>query len=137
MAKPGKGAAIGYAVVAVLMALMMLASASAKLTHQPRVVHQIHEVVGVPLTLFPVLATLEIVGGLGLLAGIWRATLGVAGAAGLMLYFTGAIVAHVLVRDWSGLKAPVVPFVLALACFALAVAIVRRTSPPRASGGGP
>ena len=61
-------------------------SASFKLTNNPDAVHLIHEVIGVPLALIPVLALCEIAGGVGLLAGIWRPKLGVAGAAGLVLY---------------------------------------------------
>ena len=68
----GKGVRIAYMVVAILFALMMFFSASFKLTNNPDAVHLIHEVIGVPLALIPVLALCEIAGGLGLLAGILR-----------------------------------------------------------------
>ena len=122
----GKGLFIAYVVLAVLMALMMFFSAGTKLTHNPGAVHVIHEVIGVPLALFPVLAACEIAGGLGLLAGIVRPKLGVAGALGLVLYFVGAIVAHVAVGDWAGLKAPITPLLLACATLALRITSMRR-----------
>ena len=122
----GKGLFIAYVVVAVLMAVMMGISASGKLTLNPGAVKVIHETVGVPLSLFPVLAACEIAGGLGLLAGIFKPQLGVAGGAGLVLYFVGAFVAHILVGDFAGLTAPIVPFLMAVASLTLAVKVMRR-----------
>ena len=70
MEKPsGKGLHIGYIVLAILMLLMMIVSASGKLTQNSGAVHVINEVVGVPMSFFPVLAVCEIAGGLGLVAG--------------------------------------------------------------------
>jgi sorbitol-specific phosphotransferase system component IIC len=126
MAAPGKkGLSIAYVVVASLMALMMFFSGSTKLTHNPGAVHVIHEVIGFPLGLFPLLAACEIAGGLGLLAGIFRPKLGVAAGAGLVCYFICAIVAHVIVGDWAGLKAPIVPFIMAVGSLGLRVASLR------------
>jgi hypothetical protein len=119
----GKGLRIAYVVVAVLMTLMMCISASFKFRMDPRVVHSIHEVVGVPLALISVLGILEIAGALGLLAGIFRPTLGVAGAAGLVCYFVGALLSHVRVADWAGITAPIVPLLLACAALALALRV--------------
>jgi hypothetical protein len=117
---------IAYVVVAVLMAFMMFISASGKLTLNPGAVKVIHDVVGVPLSFFPVLAACEIAGGIGLLVGIFRPKLGVAAGVGLVLYFVGAIVAHVVVSDWAGLKAPIVPFMMAVASLTLRIASMRR-----------
>ena len=122
-----KGLRIGYVVVAILMALTMFVSASGKLTLNPGAVHVINEVAGVPMSLFPVLAICEIAGGLGLLAGIYRPKLGLAAAAGLVLYFVGAIIAHVRVGDWAGISAPITPFVLACAALTLSILRTRRT----------
>ena len=119
----GKGLYIGYIVVAVLFSLMMFFSAAFKFTMNPDAVHMIHDVIGVPIGLIPVLGICEVAGGLGLLAGIFRPKLGVAGAAGLVLYFIGAIVAHVRVSDWSGVTAPITPLVLS--CVALTLGIMR------------
>jgi DoxX-like family len=124
----GKGLRIGYIVLAILMLLMMFVSAIGKLTLNPGAVHVINEVVGVPMSFLPVLAACEIAGGLGLVAGIYRPKLGVAGAAGLVLYFLGAIVAHVRVGDWSGVTAPITPLVLSMIALTLAVMRVRRAT---------
>jgi hypothetical protein len=80
-----KRLSIAYAVVATVMALMMFFSASMKLTLGPGAVKTINGVVGVPLSLFPVLAACEIACGVGLLVGIFRPRLGVAAAGGLVL----------------------------------------------------
>jgi hypothetical protein len=127
MEKPaGKGLFIGYVVIAILFAAMMFFSASSKLTLHPGAVQIIHETIGIPLALFPVLAACEIAGGIGLLAGIFRPKLGVAGAIGLVLYFVGAIVSHIAVGDWAGLKSPIMPLVLSCAALALRLLSMRR-----------
>jgi uncharacterized membrane protein YphA (DoxX/SURF4 family) len=117
---------IAYIVVAILMALTMGISASGKFMQIPGAVHTIHEVVGVPLSLFPLLAALEIAGGIGLVVGIFRPKIGVAAGIGLVLYFTSAMAAHAIVRDFAGLKAPIVPFVLSIAALTLRVRSLRR-----------
>lgn len=133
MEKPaGKGLTIAYNVVAVIMALMMFVSASGKLTLNPGAVHVIHDVVGFPIHLFPLLAACEIAGGLGLLAGIFRPKLGVAAGVGLVLYFICAFIAHVLVGDWAGLKAPITPFLLSVAVLLLRIVSMRRAASNRA-----
>lgn len=119
MPSASKGLRTAYIVVGVILALMMFISASGKIMRIEGAVHAIHEVIGVPMSLFPVLAACEIAGGLGLLAGIFRPRLGLAAAAGLVLYFVGAIVAHILVKDFAGLKAPIVPFLLSVAALVL------------------
>ena len=112
---------IAYVVVTILTAPSMFFSASGKLTHHPGAVQVIHDVVGVPLTYFPLLAGLEIAGGIGLLVGIFVARIGVAAATGLVLYFVGAIVAHIRVADWAGLKAPITPLLFSIAALMLRV----------------
>ena len=127
MARPRKGLSIAYVVVAILLALMMGVSASGKLMRIQGAVQTIHGVVGVPLKLFPVLAALLIAGAIGLIAGIFRPKLGVAAAGGLVLYFIAAMIGHVIVGDFAGIKAPITPFVMAVAALAL-----RLRSMPRA-----
>jgi hypothetical protein len=124
--RPGKGIYIAYIVVAVLLALTAFFSAVGKFTLNPGAVHVINEVVGVPMGFFPVLALCEIAGGIGLLVGIIRPKLGVAAAAGLVLYFFGAIVAHILVGDWAGITAPITPLAFSVAALALGVVRMRR-----------
>jgi hypothetical protein len=126
---PHKRLSTAYAVVAVVFALMMSFSASGKLMQMPPVVKGIHETVGVPLGLFPVLATLQIAGAIGLLAGIVRPKLGVIAAGAFVLYFAGAIVAHVNAGDWPGLRAPIVPLLLAITAFMLRRKSLPSTAP--------
>ena len=125
---PGRGLFIAYVVVAALMGPMMFFSAIMKLKQNPGAVHTIHEVVGVPLSLFPLLAVCEIAGGLGLLVGIFRPKLGIAAAAGLVVYFLGAMIGHVLVSDWAGLKAPITPMLLSIAALVLRISSVKRAA---------
>jgi hypothetical protein len=137
MTTDSKGRFIGYLVVAPLVAVMMGISASGKLTLNPGAVQIIHDVIGVPLSLFPVLAACEIAGGLGLLAGMFWPRLGVLGGAGLVLYFVGAMVAHVLVGDWAGLKAPIAPLLLSTTALLLRATTSRRLGAPGRQTGRP
>ncbi len=106
---------VAYVVIAVLLALMLLFSASLKLRRDPGIVHGIHEVVGVPLSWFPFLALCEVAGAGGLLLGIAWAPIGVAAAVGVVAYMVGAVIGHVRVRDYRGLSGPVIPLLLAIA----------------------
>ena len=63
---------------------------------------------------------------MGLLAGIFRPRLGVAAGAGLVLYFIGAMVGHLRVGDWDGLKAPIAPLLLSALALTLRLASLRR-----------
>jgi hypothetical protein len=54
---------------------------------------------GVPRSWIPVLDSLLAAGALGLLAGFAFPLLGMLAAAGVVLYFLGALVAHLRVRD--------------------------------------
>ena len=112
---------IAYIVVAAVFAVMLTLSARMKLVHDPVAVEVIGGVVGVPLRLFPVLALLEIAGGLGLLAGIGLGPLGVASAAGLVAYFIVAISSHLRKRDL--VASHVFPAVMMLVISAAALAL--------------
>ena len=59
-----------HIVLAVTTALMVAYLGVAKLRQDPYVVKVIHEVVGVPLRWFPLLAACEFAGAVGLLAGL-------------------------------------------------------------------
>jgi hypothetical protein len=113
---------VAYAIVSVLIALVALASAAAKLTRQPRVVESMHTV-GVTDQQIPQLAALEIAGAVGVFAGFAVRPLGVAAAIGLTLYFVGAVVFHVRAKDphW---QPPAVLAIVAGAAAALAVATI-------------
>src|SRR5262245_50354625 len=92
-----------YAVLAVVTSLLVALSGVMKVRRDPRTTTIIHEVVGVPLKFFPFLATCEFAGAIGLLAGIVWPPLGLAASTGLVLYFVGALIAHVRVGDFKGL----------------------------------
>ena len=81
---------------------MVAFSAIAKIRRDPRVVRTIHEVVGLPLSYFPVLAACEFAGALGLILGIFWPLLGVVAGIGLAIYFIGAILSHFRVGDVTG-----------------------------------
>ncbi|WP_166982312.1 DoxX family protein [Paramicrobacterium fandaimingii] len=75
---------------------------------------------GVPRRYVPVLGTLLAVGAIGLLAGLVVPPIGVVASAGLVLYFMGAILAHLRVgsRDILG---GIVFLVIAVTILALGV----------------
>jgi len=77
---------------------------------------------GVPLKHFPLLASCEYAGAIGLLAGIWRPWLGIAAGIGLVIYFVGATVGHLRVGDAKGVGPAV--FMLLLVVVALALRIL-------------
>ncbi len=114
---------IAYIIIAVLMSLLLIGSGIAKLRREPRVVHGIHEVVGVPLQYLPWLAALEFAGAAGLLIGIVWWPLGIAAAIGVILYFIGASIGHIRVKDFNGL-----PVVVVIALIAVVILVVRSLS---------
>jgi hypothetical protein len=107
---------IAHIVVVVLMSLLAIVSGVAKLRHDPHVVQVIDEVVRVPMKWFPWLAACEFAGAAGLLIGLAWPPIGMAAAVGLVLYFLGAIVAHLRVGDIKGIGTPALPLGLAMAC---------------------
>jgi len=115
---------MAYMAITILLAGMAAFSGVGKLRRDPKIVHVIHEVVGVPMKYFPLLAACEIAAALGLVLGIWWAYLGLAAAAGLAIYFVGAIVSHLRVGDVKGIGPAV--FLLAVSFAALALRILTR-----------
>lgn len=65
----------------------------------------------------PTLGILKILGGLGLLAGLRIPQIGVAAAAGLILFFVGAIITAMRARWYAHLPFPLVWLVLAVGSF--------------------
>ena len=76
-----------------LLAFAAIGSAISKLKKVPDVMTAMASV-GVKPNQIPVLAFLEIAGGLGVILGIWNKQLGVVSSAALVLYFIGALFAH-------------------------------------------
>jgi DoxX-like protein len=103
---------IAYTVVAVVFGLATANSAVAKLRRNERVVGGL-AAAGVPASWFVPLALLNLAGAIGLWIGIaWR-PLGIAAATGLVLYFAGALIAHLRTRDLKGMPVPAALLVIA------------------------
>ncbi|GAA0937331.1 DoxX family protein [Actinocorallia libanotica] len=78
--------------------------------------------VGLPPSWLPWLGALKAAGALGLLLGLLGARfIGVAAATGLVLFFLGAVAAHVRARVFHNIAFPAAYLVLALGSLALAV----------------
>lgn len=84
---------IALDIFAALLAFAAIGSAISKLKQVPDVMAAMAKV-GVKTHLIPVLAYLEIAGGLGLIIGIWIKPIGVLASACLALYFAGALYTH-------------------------------------------
>jgi hypothetical protein len=110
---------IAYMAITVVVALLVTFSGIAKIGRKADVVKTIHEVIGVPMRYFSLLALCELAGAIGLVMGIWWPGLGVAAGIGLVLYFVGAIVSHLRVGDVKGIGPAVFMLVLAGAALAL------------------
>ena len=112
---------IAYLVITLVLAALVAFSGLGKLRRDPRIVRIIHEVIGVPLKYFPLLAACEFAGALGLVLGIWWPSLGVAAGIGLVLYFVGAIVSHVRVGDVKGMGPAAFMLTVSVAALALRI----------------
>lgn len=88
--------------ITLIVAALVAFSAIQKIRRDPRVVRVIHEVVGFPLSSFPLLAACELAGALGLVLGIRWPLLGILAGVGLALYFIAAILSHFRVGDFKG-----------------------------------
>ncbi|MBU2669334.1 DoxX family protein [Actinoplanes bogorensis] len=112
---------IAYTVFAIVFALAVAASATAKLRRADNVTTSL-AAAGVPESWFNRLALLQFAGAAGLLVGIaWR-PLGIAAAVGLVIYFAGAVGFHVRTRDFKGMPMPLVLVVPSAVALALGIA---------------
>jgi hypothetical protein len=112
---------IAYLAITILLAAMVTFSGVGKIRRDPRIVQVIHEVIGVPLKYFPLLAACEFAGALGVVLGIWWPLLGVAAGIGLVIYFVGASVSHLRVGDVKGIGPAASMLVVAAAALALRI----------------
>ncbi|TQM38822.1 DoxX family protein [Pseudonocardia cypriaca] len=113
---------IAYVIVSVITAAANLSIAVADFLQVRYVLANMAEV-GVPRSWLPVLATLKAAGAVGLLLGLAGVELiGVAAAAGLVLFFVGAIVTHVAARVYNNIAVPGGFLALAVASLALSSA---------------
>ena len=84
---------IALVIFGALLAFAAIGSAIAKLKKVPDVMASMASV-GVKPNQVPVLAALEIAGGLGVIAGIWAPALGTLASICLVAYFAGALLSH-------------------------------------------
>jgi uncharacterized membrane protein YphA (DoxX/SURF4 family) len=97
-----------------LLSFAAIGSAISKLVKVPDVMTAMASV-GVKPNQVPVLALLEIAGGLGVIAGIWKPALGTLASVCLIGYFAGALVAHMKKKH------KVADFAAALGIFIIAI----------------
>lgn len=90
---------IAAVTMSIVLGLAMLASGVMKLVRAPRIVSMMAAVHVTPPQL-TVLGALQVASTIGLIVGIiWFVPLAIAASIGLVLYFTGAIVAHLRAGD--------------------------------------
>ena len=89
---------IALDIFAGLLTFAAIGSAISKLLKVPDVVAAMDSV-GVKPNQVPVLALLEIAGGVGVIVGIWNPGLGLISSIALGLYFLGAIGAHLKAKS--------------------------------------
>lgn len=112
-----------YIVVTVITIVANAAMAVADLRRAKSVLANSAEV-GVPESWIPLLAALKAAGAAGLLVGLLGVRfLGVAAATGLVLFFTGALIAHLRAHVLYNLYFPGTFWLLAVASLVLAIAV--------------
>jgi hypothetical protein len=109
------------AVVAGFLALLLAISGQAKLAKNPHVMQSM-ATVGVPEERVWLLSVAEIAGAVGLVVGLLWWPVGVAAAAGVILYFLGAVGAHLRVKDTANLAVPTLILAAAVAVLVLRTA---------------
>lgn len=114
---------VAYVVVTVIMIVASAGMALADLRRAKFVLANAAEV-GVPESWVPLLAALKAAGAAGLLIGLLGVRfLGLAAAIGLILFFTGALIAHLRARVFYNLYFPGTFWLLAIAGLALVIAV--------------
>jgi hypothetical protein len=109
-----------FVVVNVLLAVALAFSATFALIGHERVLVAMARA-GVSPSRLPMLGTLKAAGAIGLLLGLAVPWIGVAAAAGTVLYFAAAIITHLRARDYT--LAPASAFcLLAVAALGLGLA---------------
>lgn len=112
-----------YVVVTVVTILANAGAVIADLAKADFVLENSDEV-GVSRRWLPLLATLKAAGAVGLLLGLFDITvIGAAAAVGLVVFFVGAIIAHVRARVFHNIAFP--GFYLALAIASLTLSVTR------------
>lgn len=109
---------VASAAVSVLLAALISYSAARKLRHQPEVVEGYRRA-GVPETWLNRLAGLLLAAAVALVVGMWWPVAGIAAAAGLVGYFSIAVVFHLRAKDTAHVAMPGVLALLAGAALVL------------------
>jgi hypothetical protein len=109
------------AVVSVLLGALLTFAAARKLSHRDHVVAS-YARVGVPEDRLNHLALILLAGAAGLILGLLWAPVGIAAAAGLVVYFMLAIAAHIRADDAKNLPTPITMETLAAVALVLRVA---------------
>lgn len=105
------------------LALVCALTAWGDIVRHPAIVATMHRL-NVPLQLMPWLALAKGAAAVGLLVGIVVQPVAIAAAAGMVVYFSGAVHVHVRVRDGAAQAAPSFVF-LTIAMLLLLVSIAR------------
>ncbi|MEY4230342.1 MAG: hypothetical protein RLZZ362_1191 [Actinomycetota bacterium] len=113
----GAGMDVLSTTLAVVIALVCLATAAADFKVLPQIVETM-ERLRMPIRIIPALGAMKVAGALGLLMGFWIDALGSYAAFCLSIYFLIATGLHVRVRDGAAHTAPAaVLFVLSVVTF--------------------
>lgn len=112
---------VAAAISSLLLAALLVLTATRKLSHRPAVVAAYRRV-GVPEDRLNVLAALLLAGAAGLVLGLWWKPAGVAAATALVAYFVLAIGAHARARDHGNALMPALYLALSVAASILRLA---------------
>ncbi|GAA2246703.1 hypothetical protein GCM10010232_37410 [Streptomyces amakusaensis] len=112
---------IAYIVLAVLLSFLLVFSGRGMLVKDKGIVETLTRL-GVPSGWYTTLALLKFAGALGLLIGIVHRPLGIAAAGGVVLFFLGAVVSHLRVKDVKGVPVPAVLALVSAAPLVLGIA---------------
>ncbi|MFZ7086847.1 DoxX family protein [Curtobacterium sp. RRHDQ10] len=112
---------IAAVVLSLVLAAAMLGSGTMKLLRTPQMLAQVG-VVHVTPAQTPVLGAIEVAATVGLVVGLFWTPIGIAAAIGAVIYFVGAVVAHVRAHDRGFVPA----LVLALLSVATLVVLILR-----------
>ncbi|MEG8035495.1 DoxX family protein [Sphingomonas sp. LR61] len=104
---------IAAIVLSLVLAVALLGSGVMKLVRNPKIVASMQAVHVTPSQM-TVLGVLEVAAAAGLVIGIWWVPLAIAAAIGAVVYFVGAVVAHLRAHD-KDLQGAVVLLVLSVA----------------------
>jgi hypothetical protein len=110
---------VATVIVSSLLAAALAFSAARKLSHRPEVVRT-YVRAGVPEDKLDYLALILLSGAAGLVLGLFWGPIGVAAAAGLLIYFIVAVAFHIRADDAEHLPTP-----LAISLIAAAALILR------------